>query len=76
MNKKNLVEINCLGDICPEPIMKLMKHEKELFDGIKVMLVTDHSCSAESVKNYCTPRKLKLEVVEPINGVWEMFISK
>ena len=74
MGKDNFTELNCLGDICPVPIMKLMKYENELSKGIKIMLVTDHSCTAESVKNYCLSQKLKLEIVEPINGVWEMYI--
>jgi len=76
MGMKNFVELNCLGDICPVPIMKLMKYEKKLAKGEKIMLVTDHSCTAESVKNYCHAQKLGLEIVEPINGVWEMYISK
>ena len=75
MGKNNFVELNCLGDICPVPIMKLMKFEKELSKGKKIMLVTDHSCTAENVKSYCHSQKLKLEIVEPINGVWEMYIS-
>jgi len=76
MEKTNLLELNCLGDICPVPIMKLMKYEKQLSKGKKIMLITDHSCTAESVKNYCLSQKLMLEIVEPINGVWEMYISK
>ncbi len=76
MEKDDFTQLNCLGDICPVPIMKLMKHGKELSKGTKIMLVTDHSCTAESVKNYCHDQKLELEIVEPINGVWEMYISK
>ncbi|HZK61931.1 MAG TPA: sulfurtransferase TusA family protein [Anaerovoracaceae bacterium] len=76
IGENNFVELNCLGDVCPVPIMKLIEYENELSEGIKIMLVTDHSCTAESVKNYCHSCKLKLEVVEPINGVWEMYIYK
>lgn len=76
MKKTNIVELNCLGDICPVPIMKLMNYEKQLSIGGEIMLVTDHSCTAESVKKYCHSKKLMLEIVEPINGVWEMYIYK
>lgn len=76
MEKDNFTQVDCLGDMCPVPIMKLMKHEKELSKGVKIMLVTDHSCTAESVKNYCQTKKLELQIVEPINGIWEMYIYK
>lgn len=76
MEKNVLVEMNCLGDICPVPIMKLIKIEKELSEGMKVMLVTDHSCTSESVKNYCVRQNYQFEVVEPVNGVWEIYISR
>jgi TusA-related sulfurtransferase len=76
MKNNEFIEINCLGDICPVPIIKLKKCENELSEGMKIMLVTDHSCTAESVKNYCASQRLKLKIIEPINGVWEMYISK
>lgn len=76
MNELVLIEIDCLGDICPIPMMKLKKYEKALKEGKQIKVITDHSCVAENVKNYCKSLKYKLEVVEPINGVWEMYISK
>lgn len=76
MKNNEFIEINCLGDICPVPIIKLKKCENVLSEGMKIMLVTDHSCTAESVINYCTSQRLKFKIIEPINGVWEMYISK
>lgn len=76
MGKDDLIKLDCLGDICPIPIMKLMKYEKKLAEGGKIMLVTDHSCTSESVQNYCSAQELELKIVEPINGVWEMYISR
>ena len=71
-----LIKIDCLGDICPVPIMKLKKHADELFKGKQIVLVTDHSCVSESVKNYCKTLHYEVEVLEPVNGVWEFYISK
>lgn len=68
-------ELNCLGDICPVPVMKLMAI-KDLAPGESVKLITDHSCSVANIGEYCEKRGLQLKVEEPISGVWEMFISR
>lgn len=69
-------EINCLGDICPIPIMKLKQCRDFKKSGGSIKLITDHSCVLESVTQYCKTLKLDIEVVEPVNGVWELFIKK
>lgn len=75
MNHSELIKIDCLGDACPVPIIKLKKQEAELSRGKQIMLITDHSCVSESVKNYCDLRRYHIEIVEPINGVWEFYIK-
>lgn len=70
-----MTELNCLGDLCPVPLMKLMQCA-ELQSGGTVKLVTDHSCVHENIVNYCKKRRLELRVEEPVNGVWELFVSK
>lgn len=67
-------ELNCLGDFCPVPLMKLTRL-LSLQEGESVKLITDHSCVCESVTEYCKKIGLPLSVVEPINGVWEMFVN-
>ena len=70
-----LKEINCLGDMCPVPIMKLQQC-KELKLGERIMLVTDHSCVVESISDFCTKNGLVCKVVEPMNGIWELYIER
>jgi len=70
------VYIECLGDICPVPLMKLKRQEASLKRGDTIKLVTDHSCVSESIRNYCVSKGYQLEIVEPINGVWEFYISE
>ncbi len=67
-------ELNCLGDMCPLPLMKLMKIMKSK-PHETVKIITDHSCSAENIRDYCKKRNLRLEEYEPISGVWELIIS-
>ena len=71
----HLKEINCLGDMCPVPIMKLQQC-KELKQGESIMLVTDHSCVVESVSDFCTKNGLTCKVVEPMNGIWELYMER
>lgn len=68
-------ELNCLGDMCPLPIMKLRDCKTLNNKGGQVKLITDHSCVVESVTDYCKKSRLALMVTEPMNGVWELFIE-
>jgi tRNA 2-thiouridine synthesizing protein A len=66
--------IDCLGDICPIPILKTKKELKSIKPGEVVKVVTDHSCVLESViSNF---KKYNITYEEVINGVWEIFITK
>jgi TusA-related sulfurtransferase len=69
-----LKKIDCFGDICPVPIIKIEKQLKTLPEGEVLEVVTDHSCTVESVTNKY--KNYNLEIEEVINGVWEIRISK
>lgn len=75
MNDTELIRIDCLGDMCPIPVMKLMQKEGELAGGKQILLITDHSCVSESVKNYCRLHHYKVNILEPVNGIWEFYIG-
>ncbi len=67
-------KLDCLGDMCPVPLMKLMELKPQLDRGESVMIVTDHSCTCESLLSYCKKQQLPTKVVEPISGIWEVHI--
>ena len=71
-----MVELDCLGDMCPIPIMKLKQCEALNETGEQAMLVTDHSCVLESIADYCGKRNLDMHVEEPMNGIWEITVTK
>jgi len=75
MGKQVVIEIDCLGDICPLPIMKFQNIETFLKEGNEIKIITDHSCAAENVINYCKLHHYKLRIEEPISGVWEIFVN-
>ncbi len=69
-------KINCFGDICPIPLLKLNKSIQALTTGESVMLVVDHSCVVESIADYYENSKHIIELDEVINGVWEITVTK
>ncbi|SHJ20853.1 sulfurtransferase TusA family protein [Lutispora thermophila] len=66
--------VDCLGDMCPIPIIKTRKALKKTTSGETIKVVTDHSCVLESIVNNFKEYKISHE--EVINGVWEIFITK
>lgn len=74
--KQEVMTLNCLGDICPLPMMKFKEMKKALQEGREIMLVTDHSCAAENVLDYCRSLHYAFEVEEPISGVWEITVHQ
>lgn len=66
--------VDCLGDMCPIPIIKTRKALKKTSSGETIKVVTDHSCVLEAIiHNF---KKCKIDHEEVINGVWEIFITK
>lgn len=75
MDKKNKY-IDCFGDVCPVPILKIEQKLKEINCGDEFMLVTDHSCTIQSIKEIYSKRNVEFRAQEVMNGVWEVYIKK
>lgn len=69
-------KIDCFGEICPVPLIKLQKKMKELEHGETIMIVVDHSCSLEAIKDYYSDQEHVISIDEVINGVWEISVTK
>lgn len=67
--------LDCIGDMCPIPIMRLetiiQKREDE---SGPILLITDHSCSQQNISDYCLTKNLTFEVEEVEIGIWEFTI--
>ncbi len=66
--------IDCLGDICPIPILKTQKELKKIQTGQSLKIITDHSCVLESLSSKFKNHQISSE--EVINGVWEIVLTK
>lgn len=69
-------KINCFGDICPVPMIKLQNTLESMDTNDSVMIVVDHSCVTESIKEYYKVSKYNIVIDEVIDGVWEITVSK
>ncbi|MEO1816835.1 MAG: sulfurtransferase TusA family protein [Acetobacterium sp.] len=69
-----MITIDCLGDMCPIPVLKAQKEFKKLASGDTIKIITDHSCVLESVSSKF--KKHQISSDEVIVGVWEILITK
>lgn len=70
-------KIDCLGEFCPIPILKLKEELKKQPKGGCFMVVTDHSCVLQSITDHFKKSgAVSLDVEEVINGVWEITVNK
>lgn len=69
-----MITIDCLGDMCPVPILKTKKELKKIKKGETIKIVTDHSCVLESLSSKFKNHQISSD--EVINGVWEIFLTK
>jgi len=69
-------KIDCFGDICPLPIIKMQHELEHLANGESFQMVVDHSCVIESLKDHLGKTKFEYVIEEVMNGVWEITITK
>lgn len=71
-----MLKVECFGEICPIPLLKLKKSLSQIEVGDSVMLVVDHSCVVEAVRDYYKKSMHDITIDEVINGVWEITVIK
>jgi TusA-related sulfurtransferase len=68
--------IDCMGTICPVPTVKAQIQYKKMEIGDSVTIISDHSCTAQNLKDAFKKYNCKVEVREEIDGIWEVTITK
>lgn len=68
-------EIDCLGEMCPIPILRIKEAMKSMSSGGIIKVITDHSCVHRSIHDHFKGKKYLLEDDEVMNGVWEIYIT-
>lgn len=58
------------------PVIKLEHHLASLEAGEQVLLVSDHSCTRNTVEAFALGHHFQCSTIEVMNGVWEITLQK
>ncbi|MCK5811592.1 MAG: sulfurtransferase TusA family protein [Clostridiales bacterium] len=64
--------IDCFGEICPIPVLRIEEEIKKANAGDFFMIVVNHSCVVQSIKDKYSSPNIKMKIDEVMNGVWEI----
>lgn len=67
--------VDCVGDMCPIPVVKSQIQYRKLQMGDSLTVISDHSCTAQGITDAFQHTKCDL-FVEDIDGIWEITIKK
>ena len=70
------VELDCLGEACPVPLVKAENKLKELEIGDVLIVLIDHSCAMKNVPEWARNEGHNVEIEEVDDGEWEVVIEK
>ncbi|OEF96743.1 sulfurtransferase TusA family protein [Desulfuribacillus alkaliarsenatis] len=72
-----VVAIDCIGEMCPIPIIKAEKQLQNLQTGDELHIKTDHSCTMQAVVNHFQRKMGYPSSSEEIDyGIWNIKIRK
>ncbi len=71
-----MIKIDCIGEFCPIPLMKVRKHYREIESGDSLTVLTDHICVVESVGDFVADANGSIDVEELETGSWQLTINK
>ncbi|WP_027340468.1 sulfurtransferase TusA family protein [Halonatronum saccharophilum] len=68
--------LDCIGEPCPLPLMKVEKRIKDLNRGDKIYIEVDHTCAMTNVPEWARKRGYDVEVEEVSFGEWKITVTK
>jgi len=70
------VELDCLGEACPVPLVKAEKELNKMEIGDVLIVQIDHSCAMKNVPEWARKEGHNVEIEEVDDGEWEVIIEK
>lgn len=70
------VELDCMGEACPVPLIKAEKALEKLDVGDILIVQIDHSCAMKNVPEWAREQGHNVELEEVDDGEWEVVIEK
>ena len=68
--------LDCIGEPCPLPLMKVEEKIKEIEAGEVLLIEVDHTCAMTNVPEWARKNGYEVEIEEVIFGEWEIKITK
>lgn len=68
-------EINCIGDFCPVPILKIQKALESCTPGESFDVISDHDCVLESIEEFLERKSFNYVIEELDNGIFRIHIT-
>jgi TusA-related sulfurtransferase len=68
--------IDCLGEACPIPLMKVQKQMEQSAVGDVIIAQIDHSCAMKNIPEWARNNGHNVEIEEVDDGEWEIIIEK
>lgn len=69
------ISIDCVGEICPVPVVKAKIQYKRLKINESITIVTDHSCTSQGLKDAFKKYDCDMKI-EEYGGIWDITITK
>ncbi|OGO80693.1 MAG: response regulator SirA [Clostridiales bacterium GWC2_40_7] len=69
-------EIDCLGEMCPIPVIKITQALEIMVKGETIKVITDHSCVVQSISDHFSRKCTSVRCDEVMNGIWEVHVTK
>lgn len=70
------VELDCMGEACPVPLIKTQKALEPLAAGDVLIVHIDHSCAMKNVPEWARKEGYNVEIEEVDDGEWDVIIEK
>ncbi len=69
-------ELDCLGEVCPVPLVKAQKKIASMAVGDVLTVHIDHSCAMKNIPDWARKEGYNVEVEEVDDGEWDLIIEK
>ena len=69
-------KLDCLGEVCPVPLIKTQKKIGTMNVGDVLIVEIDHSCAMKNIPEWARKEGHNVEIEEVDDGEWEVYIEK
>jgi TusA-related sulfurtransferase len=68
--------LDCLGEMCPIPLVKAQKELTIMASGDVLTVGVDHTCAVKNIPDWARDQGYPVDIQEVDEGVWNIVIEK